>query len=548
VSGASSYDIQILQGSRVKRFFDGNHGASRHVLNALPANVQLTWRVRARAAGRTGAWSRSMAFIISAPAPLYPVSTITSDTPTFQWGKLRGAATYDLSISGTGARLVKSGVTALTCTFGRALPVDTPLTWRVRGRNADGKGVWSLSVEFRVDPDAPTLTVTADDRSKTYGDALTLGDSAFTATGLRAGDSVTSVTLSSAGAKAAAAVSGSPYTVVPSAADGTGLDKYAITYVNGHLAVDRRLLTISGAVADDKFYDGTTAATVDYSGARLDGALSGDAVKIDSSGASADFDSASIGAGKPVTVTGVTLGGADAGNYSLSQPTGLSADIVPPITAVSSSTAPLQGRGYSASCFIPSGTTTGDLVLAVVQAHDRWAAVPPLDPTVGDWTRIGDRSSTASISGRTHYFYQALYYLKAGATVPWHDKWEFAILIDNISVTNVTYRGPSYDTASNAPYTTADTLLRAGSVTPAATGECLLFVGGAYDSSGIGTVSVSTGPSGFTTDVNVSSNEFLGYAALADDPQTGAVATGAKTATLTSSTELKHAWLVALRP
>ena len=169
-------------------------------------------------------------------------------------------------------------------------------------------------------------------------------------------------------------------------------------------------------------------------------------------------------------------------------------------------------------------------------------------PTVGDWTTIGDRSSTASISGRTHYFYQALYYLKAGATVPWHDKWEFAILIDNISVTNVTYRGPSYDTASNAPYTTADTLLRAGSVTPAATGECLLFVGGAYDSSGIGTVSVSTAPTGFTTDVNVSSNEFLGYAALADDPQTGAVASGAKTATLTTSTELKHAWLVALRP
>ena len=117
------------------------------------------------------------------------------------------------------------------------------------------------------------LTVTADDRSKTYGDALALGDSAFTAAGLQTGDSVTSVTLSSTGAKAAAAVSGSPYAIVPSAADGTGLDKNRDDYVGGHLAVDL-LLTISGAVADDKFYDGTTAATVDYSGARLDGALS----------------------------------------------------------------------------------------------------------------------------------------------------------------------------------------------------------------------------------------------------------------------------------
>jgi hypothetical protein len=548
VSGASSYDIQILQGARLKRFFNGHHGASRHVLNALPANVQLSWRVRARAAGRTGPWSRGMKFIISPPLPVSPSSTITSDTPTFEWGKLRGAATYDLSVSGAGARLVQSGVTALTCRFGQTLPINVPLTWKIRGRNADGKGVWSRNVAFTVIPGAPTLTITASDRTKTYGHALALGDSGFTTAGLRSGDSVTSVALSSRGAAAAAPVSGSPYPIVPSAAGGTGLDKYAITYVDGHLTVDRRALTITGAVANDKFYDGTTTATVVFKGAGLNGVLAGDAVTIDSSGYSATFDSASAGADKPVTVTGVALGGADAGNYTASQPSGLTADIAPMSTAVSSSTATLQGRGYSASCFIPSGTATGDLVFAIVQAQDRWSTVPPLDPTVGDWTRIGERSIAASISGRTHYFYQALYYMKAGATVPWHDKWEFATLIDNISVTNVTYRGASYDTASNAPYTTDDTALRAGSVTPAAAGELLLFVGGAYDPSGIGTVSVSTAPAGFTTDVNVSSNDFLGYVALANDPLTSATASGAMTATLTTNTELKHAWLIALKP
>jgi hypothetical protein len=276
--------------------------------------------------------------------------------------------------------------------------------------------------------------------------------------------------------------------------------------------------------------------------------IAGDTVKLDSSAYSAAFDSSSAGTDKPVTVIGVALRGADGGNYTVGQPSGLSADIAPASTAVSSSTATLQGTGYSASCFIPSGTTTGDLVFAVVQAQDRWSAVPPLDPTVGDWTRIGDRSYTASISGRTHYFYQALYYLKVGATVPWHDKWEFATLINTISVTNVTYRGASYDTASNTPYATDDTLLRAGSVTPAAAGECLLFIGGAYDPSGIGTVSVSSAPTGFTTDVNVSSNDFLGYVALATDAQTSAAPSGKRTATLTTSTGLKHAWLIALKP
>ena len=73
-------------------------------------------------------------------------------------------------------------------------------------------------------------------------------------------------------------------------------------------------------------------------------------------------------------------------------------------------------------------------------------------------------------------------------------------------------------------------------------------MGGAYDPSGIGTVSVSAAPTGFTADVNVSSNDFLGYFALANDPQPSAAPSGAKTATLTTSTDLKQAWLIALRP
>jgi hypothetical protein len=168
---------------------------------------------------------------------------------------------------------------------------------------------------------------------------------------------------------------------------------------------------------------------------------------------------------------------------------------------------------------------------------------------VGDWTKIGDYSTTASISGTTHYLYHALYYLQVGASVPLIDTWDFfPAYLDNISVTNTTYRGTTYDTASNVPYTTADTSLTAGSVTPAAAGELLLFVGGAYDPSGIGTVSVSAAPAGFTTDVNVSSNDFLGYFALATAPQTSAAPSGTKTATLTVSTDLKHAWLVVLKP
>jgi hypothetical protein len=51
------------------------------------------------------------------------------------------------------------------------------------------------------------------------------------------GDTVTSVTLTSAGAPAAATVLGSPYSIMPSAALGTGLTNYTITYKPGTLTV-----------------------------------------------------------------------------------------------------------------------------------------------------------------------------------------------------------------------------------------------------------------------------------------------------------------------
>ena len=561
VRGASSYDIQILQGGKLRRFFNGHHGESRHVLNALPANVRLTWRVRARAGGRTGAWSRGVRFIISPPPIVSPVGTITADTPTFEWTKLRGATDYDCSISGTGSRLVKSGLTARTCTFGRALPINVPLTWRVRGRNADGKGVWSKAVPFIVVPDAPSLTITANDRGKTYGHALALGDGAFSAAGLQAGDAVTSVTLSSAGAAAAAAVSGSPYSIVPSAATGVGLDKYAITYVDGHLAVERRPLTVSGAVAQDrvydggatatvvfkgagltgvvggdvvridssgysarfasasagngravavtgvtlsgadagnytvsqptglaaditakhlkvtgavaadKIYDGTTTATVDFSGAGLDGVVVGDVVVIDSSGYSAHFASASVGSGKAVTVTGVSLAGADAGDYTVSQPSGLTADIAPATTVIGSSTAPLMGSGSTAYCFYPNGTQQDDLVFAIVQAQERYRAIPDVTPEESGWVKVGDHSYSGSIAGASYHFYQALFYHRMGATWPLSNRWDFPTRVDDFSVTDVTLRHASYDTGSNVAYTVADASLRAGAVTPAGTGE-----------------------------------------------------------------------------
>ena len=60
-------------------------------------------------------------------------------------------------------------------------------------------------------------------------------------------------------------------------------------------------------MADNKQYDGNTTATVDFTSATLAVVVSGDSVSINSSGYSASFATKTVGNGKPVTVTGVTL-------------------------------------------------------------------------------------------------------------------------------------------------------------------------------------------------------------------------------------------------
>jgi hypothetical protein len=82
--------------------------------------------------------------------------------------------------------------------------------------------------------------------SKTYGATLTFAGMEFTTSGLLNADKVASVTLASLGTPAAATVAGSLYAIVPSAAVGTGLGNYNISYVNGTLIVTPALLTITG--------------------------------------------------------------------------------------------------------------------------------------------------------------------------------------------------------------------------------------------------------------------------------------------------------------
>jgi hypothetical protein len=98
---------------------------------------------------------------------------------------------------------------------------------------------------------------------------------------------------------------------------------------SGLLSVTPVNLTITGAVAVNKTYDGTTGAGVDFSHALLVGVIAGDSVTFDSAAYVATFAVKNVDSRQAVTVAGVRLAGPQGGNYTLTQPTGLKAGIAP---------------------------------------------------------------------------------------------------------------------------------------------------------------------------------------------------------------------------
>jgi len=92
---------------------------------------------------------------------------------------------------------------------------------------------------------------------------------------------------------------------------------YDISYMEaaGTLVVTKAQITSVGIRANNKPYDGTRSVTLDASGATFQGRFGDDVLNV--AGATGRFSDKNAGDGKAVDITGITLAGADAGNYTL---------------------------------------------------------------------------------------------------------------------------------------------------------------------------------------------------------------------------------------
>lgn len=179
--------------------------------------------------------------------------------------------------------------------------------------------------------------------------------------------------------------------VTPTAAYGlsgtANLNNYLLTQPTLTADITKKPLTITSAAANDKPYDGTTAATVTASG--LTGVISGDTVSLDASGYAASFKTANAGGNIKVTASGFALGGADDGNYSLVQPSGLTANINKALITANIIGAPTKTYDGGTAAILTSAnfSLTG------------WASGQGADVTVTQQTSADYNSSKATSNG-----------------------------------------------------------------------------------------------------------------------------------------------------
>ena len=199
-----------------------------------------------------------------------------------------------------------------------------------------------------------TLSITANDKIKTYGSTITL-DSAvdFTPTGLQNGETIGSVTLTPSGGTAAAdSVSGSPYTIIPGAATGGTFDANnytTITYNPGALTVEPLAVSLTGSQA----YDGTTNAPAAI--LFVANAISGDNVTVASG--TAGLADKNVPTQAITSFDALVLGNNPAGNYTLTGASG-SVTITPVSISVSS--------GITANDKVYDGTNTATISVGTV--------------------------------------------------------------------------------------------------------------------------------------------------------------------------------------
>jgi len=243
-------------------------------------------------------------------------------------------------------------------------------------------------------------------------------------------------------------------------ASGADAGNYALSSTASTLAdITQATLQISGLTALDKVYDGTTAVSLDTRSAHASGVFGADDVSLGAF--SGTFFTKDVGTDKTIGAGTVALNGADAANYTLVQPAGLTASITQRALLVSATAA---SRVYDATAgatvILTDNRIAGDAVS--ITSHSSF-----LDKNVG-------AGKFVDVSGIALSGADAGNYAANGSTNA------FASITPATLAISATGAGKVYDGNTSASVTIAGTPLAGDDVT-------LSFVSAAFDDKNAGT-------------------------------------------------------------
>ncbi|WP_372516728.1 fibronectin type III domain-containing protein [Paenibacillus silviterrae] len=146
IQGAANYEVDV-DGSIIDV---GNNPSYTH--SDLAANTSHTYKVRAKSADNSSAWTNAITRSTSPAEPTNVNANSTSTSVTLTWTAITGATGYDVEVDGT---VVSSSNISYTK---NSLTPNTSHTFRVRSKNAGGVSNWTPVLEKTTLLTTPTVT------------------------------------------------------------------------------------------------------------------------------------------------------------------------------------------------------------------------------------------------------------------------------------------------------------------------------------------------------------------------------------------------------
>ena len=224
------------------------------------------------------------------PGDLFTSTYVSASFQDKNTGLAKGISVTGIAITGTDAGNYIANTTSSTTADINPAPLSVT-------------GIIANNKTYDGTVTATVLTSSAALNGRIAGDDVLLIDNAVTA--------------AFAGAQPG---TGKAVTISGLTVGGADASNYVLNQPTAQADILAAELTVTGLIASDKTYDGSSNAVVNFSNASLMGVISGDVVTIDSSAAVANFADKNVGIAKVVEIRGLNLSGQDAGKYVLTQP------------------------------------------------------------------------------------------------------------------------------------------------------------------------------------------------------------------------------------